>query len=564
MKGPIRPAPAAPKFGVNRYSPVTDWNDDPFGTDVFEPLPQQKKKPPPRPPPPKLAPKIQPDIPAKPSHFNRKPTVLSALLSRRNRPTASEITQPKIQVQPNILPDVTEVNTSKLFPKCEPKNTQTGALIDLSSPPSSPTFTTRSSSDGLSVDSFGSDATTSTNNQHHTGNISQTESGFEDDFDLFLNSRNKEDLLDDVHAIDPFSPTNHKPPISKKPTVNKDYMDLLCDFKTPQTVVLPQTAPTIIRAKPARPRPPENSSILKSTFGNSLPVTNMNINTIAPIKKIGNSFGNTFESTELSWDEDDSDDHEGSPPMPTIPPPPPPPEVFAMEENGSRMWEELNTVNSKLSAVEPILSNYNVLNEELPYGIALYDYSTGHPDDLSFTEIGIGIVVKNWAGTENQVLPRWVLLHHSLTFRAAEFRYVVPEYIARHSAAPNVSGSYNAQTLQYIVLRYRYPILPATPSASVFPKVVQVDPRGSAGDSTGVCVGRNKKWGSIIVSGVSEFRRLTPHSIGYPTRTRGAGDAPVTLSGLRASVVGGDHQLWRLACSSAKPKNESSKMLRKI
>ncbi|GBP22833.1 hypothetical protein EVAR_17187_1 [Eumeta japonica] len=36
------------------------------------------------------------------------------------------------------------------------------------------------------------------------------------------------------------------------------------------------------------------------------------------------------------------------------------------------------------------------------------------------------------------------------------------------------------------------------PAISLFPKVVQVDPKGSTGDSTGVYVGRNKKWGSQL------------------------------------------------------------------
>lgn len=187
---------------------------------------------------------------------------------------------------------------NRMFPKCEPKNVQMGTLIDLSSPPSSPTFTTRSSSDGLSVDSFGSDATTSTN--HHNalngGSTSQAESGFEDDFDLFLHSRkpmNKEDTFDDFTSVDPFSPQPvNKPPVIKKPVLSKD----LFETNTGRGQTAPMNGPTIIRAKPARPKPPDNSALLKSTFGNNLPMTLMSVNTTTPIQKV-NSFGESFVST---------------------------------------------------------------------------------------------------------------------------------------------------------------------------------------------------------------------------------------------------------------------------
>lgn len=298
MKGPSRPAPAVPGFSVNRYSPVSNWNDDPFGADVFEPMPQfgQKKKPPPRPPPPRI--NKQPDIPTKPSHFMRKPTVLSSLLSRKNKAVTNQTVVSSTTHQNNFTEISSNVDSNRMFPKCEPKNINTGTLIDLTSPPSSPTFTTRSSSDGLSVDSFGSDATSSTNHQHATngGNASQAESGFEDDFDLFLNSRKitKEDTLDDFSNIDPFSPPPvTKPVIMKKPVVNKDYMDLLCNGKHIQPSTYTQKGPTIIRAKPARPKPPDSASILKSTLNNiTFPMT---VNTTTPIQKL-NGFRDNFVS----------------------------------------------------------------------------------------------------------------------------------------------------------------------------------------------------------------------------------------------------------------------------
>lgn len=292
MKGPARPAPAVPGKTVNRYSPVTNWNDDPFGTDVFEPTPQfgQKRKPPPRPPPPKT--QRQPDIPAKPSHFIRRPTVLSNLLSRRNKNT----TTIQSVINPNCQNDFkNEADPVKIFPKCDAKNVQTGTLIEFASPPSSPTFTTRSSSDGLSVDSFGSDATTSTNhhNAFNGGSTSQAESGFEDDFDLFLNTRkpiSKEDTLNDFSMADPFSPVP-KPSVMQKPVLSRDLYEISSVKSQVQL-----KGPTIIRAKPARPRPPDNTAILKSTFGNALPATMMSLNTTVPIQKV-NGFSDVFVSS---------------------------------------------------------------------------------------------------------------------------------------------------------------------------------------------------------------------------------------------------------------------------
>lgn len=291
MKGPTRPAPSVPGM-VTRYSPVTNWNDDPFEADVFEPQPfSQKKKPPPRPPPPNI--QKQSDVLNKPSHFIRRPTVLSSLLSRKNKNT---VNHPSVNNQSNVLTYInSEVDTNKMFPKCDKVNIQTGTLIDLSSPPSSPTFTTRSSSDGVSVDSFGSDATTSTN--HHNafsgGNASQAESGFEDDFDLFVNTRkplSKEDTLEDFSTVDPFSPpVINKPTTMKKSLFSSDSFETLSNASS-QYSVPPFKGPTIIRAKPARPKPPDNSALLKSTFGSNFQTTSMNVNTTTPIQKIGNGF----------------------------------------------------------------------------------------------------------------------------------------------------------------------------------------------------------------------------------------------------------------------------------
>ncbi|RVE44866.1 hypothetical protein evm_010466 [Chilo suppressalis] len=379
MKGPTRPAPTVPQLRVNRYSPVTNWNDDPFG-DVFEPTPQyQKKVPPPRPPPPRVK---HPEVPAKPSHFIRKPTVLTSLLSRKKAAANNSNNSNTSNRQTPLNEFGFEVDANRVFPKCEPKNIQTGTLIDFSSPPSSPTFTTRSSSDGLSVDSFGSDATSSTNhpNANNGGNASQGESGFEDDFDLFLNSRKKiakEDTLEDFTAVDPFSPQPPiivKPPIMQKPVFNKDLYEAKVTSKHTSAVANVK-GPTIIRAKPARPKPPDNSALLKNTFSNSFSSTLMNVNTTAPIQKIGDGFGDNFDSKPLSWES--SPERESSPPMPSIPPPPPPP---ISDEDLPLEWPEDADVVGEFNA-EPNLYE----DETGPYGIALFDYFTDHPEDLCFS-----------------------------------------------------------------------------------------------------------------------------------------------------------------------------------
>ncbi|XP_072933404.1 uncharacterized protein l(3)05822 isoform X2 [Epargyreus clarus] len=383
---PCRRAPAVPANRVNRYSPVTNWNDDPFGADVFEPTPQfsQKKKPPPRPPPPKVF--KQPDVPVKPSHFIRKPTVLSSLLSRKSKNVANQPpSHQQVQQQGFAVDFGSDVDANKMFPKCERVNVQTASLIDLSSPPSSPTFTTRSSSDGVSVDSFGSDATTSTN--HHSaingGNASQAESGFEDDFDLIIQTRkpiNKEDTLDDFGVIDPFSPQPlaNKPPIMKKPvlSMSKDMFDsstTVSNYATSTSL----KGPTIIRAKPARPKPPENSALLKNTFGSDFQMNTMNVNTTTPIQKISNGFADSFDSKPFSWDEG-SPERESSPPMPSIPPPPPPPIV---DEDLPVVWSE----EVPDFAFPEVAESPPSEEEAEPYAVALFDYFTDHPDDLCFS-----------------------------------------------------------------------------------------------------------------------------------------------------------------------------------
>lgn len=98
------------------------------------------------------------------------------------------------------------------------------SLIDLS-PPGSPTFTTRSSSDAVSVDSFGSDGNSNPSAfTTSSGSTSQTESAFEDDFDFFGNLSGivKKNNANDPWKIscsqDPFGSIE---PASSKPIVQQ-------------------------------------------------------------------------------------------------------------------------------------------------------------------------------------------------------------------------------------------------------------------------------------------------------------------------------------------------------
>lgn len=76
-----------------------------------------------------------------------------------------------------------------------------------------------------------------------------------------------------------------------------------------------------------------------------------------------------FKDTKLNWEENDveSEDREGSPPMPTIPPPPPP----LLSDEPTPWTDSMN--------FEELIS------EDDPYAIALFDYFTDHPDDLCFS-----------------------------------------------------------------------------------------------------------------------------------------------------------------------------------
>lgn len=78
------------------------------------------------------------------------------------------------------------------------------------------------------------------------------------------------------------------------------------------------------------------------------------------------------EPRTTSWVDDDAFERESSPPMPSMPPPPPP-AVDPLEDPG---WDASDPDLDSLSAFAPA--------QDEPYAVALFDYCTDHPEDLSF------------------------------------------------------------------------------------------------------------------------------------------------------------------------------------
>ncbi|XP_067640806.1 putative mediator of RNA polymerase II transcription subunit 26 [Eurosta solidaginis] len=220
------------KFPQARYTPATNWDDDPFslGGNISATNGNFKKIPPPRPPPPKVQVNGR-KAPQPPNH----PTKLLNNIFRLKKSNSNTNNKAKKVYGVSIGAYSSSTNTSssnKLISTtnytsnsssanalgaaaCATSNLANGSswqvnsnssytstslnswggggggaggasssvveaqLISFDSPPSSPTFTQKSNSDCLSVDSFSSDSNFSSPNN---GSVSQPESGFEDDF----------------------------------------------------------------------------------------------------------------------------------------------------------------------------------------------------------------------------------------------------------------------------------------------------------------------------------------------------------------------------------------------
>lgn len=395
MTIPSRPAPPPPQASsrnkptANRYSPATNWDDTPFSNAAAVPV---KKAPPPRPPPPKVVPALK--KPGQAQSIN----ILSNLFGQKRGSSQ----KPPVSQKPVLmkLPP-----PPKLPPPNHSNATSTAAtseLISFDSPPSSPTFTQKSCSDCISVDSFSSDSNYSSPNN---GNMSQAESGFEDDFVVtntehgrrskvttpsatISTSSSSRDLWD---LSDPFgmptttgssntssNSTIYAPVGSatiRVPTVNSklydpDFVDPLCNGKTVAPKVQTIAKPTIIKSVV-----PNGSSASSSAASSqkSTPIHHHHleikpkpvltppiwsikpaaVTPVAPIPVVPVGTG-SFGGAEEEEDDEESLDSLPSLPMPNIPPPPPP---VVLEDE---------------------------LEVQDPYGIALYDFPGETDEDLSF------------------------------------------------------------------------------------------------------------------------------------------------------------------------------------
>lgn len=367
LKVPVRPAPAPPPgrpTGLSLSKPpnlMNTWEsfDDSFGDTLpkygssqptsWPDLNNVKKKvPPPRPPPPKVSVSKPPgkhSIKQGSKSSSKQPQLLSKLFSGRGQ----KVELPHSTSQVGISNKAVTTNIPQV------PSVATASLIDLSSPPSSPTPTTRSSSDGLSVDSFGSDGTTS-HSHHH----SQVESGFEDDSDLFGGFTATPSPVNlDPWASSPSTPSDVFSPVSTSTALPKIPWSTTPQdpFSPPRKFnVSPSPTPTVSLPAPA-PAPgviPFKPTIIR-------PKVKPNGSPSVSRAK--------FSASPSPNPLDDADDRSESPPMPSIPPPAPPPELFSHAESFG--LEDSGNSGSKT---------------ERAHCIAMYGYNSSHPDDLAFKE----------------------------------------------------------------------------------------------------------------------------------------------------------------------------------
>lgn len=362
-------------FPAARYAPATNWDGFPFDQPNTN-NPSVKKIPPPRPPPPRISPNMTGNTVLKKPGPPQSINVLSNLFGRKKGHTKNNKQQLQQQssfnqLKLNSLPNVPQNNTdnNRLISSQPPQQTRLDStdveLIKFDSPPSSPTFTQKSNSDCVSVDSFSSDSNFSS---PQNGSVSQPESGFEDDFlsptdPWAINSINNGSssttsasrnygFLTDKAMLQPVRNLN---------AINRSQNDNpLCNGKSllpPQETL---TMPTIIKPKPS----------LSSSSNTSSPV-HTGSNTLM-LKSQTPSMLQLKNANDPSACFSTYSDGESSPPMPSCPPPPPPSsDIF-------------DVIAGRLDAIN--LSNRESEDDSQSYGIALYDFEGVEDGDLSFKE----------------------------------------------------------------------------------------------------------------------------------------------------------------------------------
>uniref|UniRef100_A0A1Q3G353 Putative crk family adapter n=1 Tax=Culex tarsalis TaxID=7177 RepID=A0A1Q3G353_CULTA len=406
MTIPSRPAPPPPQAlanrTANRYSPATNWDDTPFGSSAAA-APQVKKAPPPRPPPPKVVPALK--KPGQAQSIN----ILSNLFGQKR---GGSTTKPPVSQKPVLMklpppPKLPPPNGGGygsfghgVPPPTTTNPSTTSELISFDSPPSSPTFTQKSCSDCISVDSFSSDSNYSSPNN---GNMSQAESGFEDDFVVTTEhgrrskvttpsapTSSSRDLWD---LSDPFgmppsaaaagtgtssSNSSHYAPVGsatiRVPTVNSklyetEFVDPLCNGKTVAPKVQTIAKPTIIKtvttasASSSQKSTPVHHQQQHHLELKPKPVLTPPVWSIKPPAPAPIPPASFVDAAEEEDEESSSLDSLPSLPMPNIPPPPPPVVV----------GDDVIVVGSVPEE-----------GHREPYGIAMYDFNGETDEDLSF------------------------------------------------------------------------------------------------------------------------------------------------------------------------------------
>ncbi|KRG01248.1 uncharacterized protein Dmoj_GI23087, isoform B [Drosophila mojavensis] len=395
------------KFPQARYTPTTNWNDAPFdgasasvnNGNTF------KKMPPPRPPPPKVqingrklaslsSGSIGGGGGGGGSSHSHSHSIISNIFHRKKSSATATAAASKAAAQTrvyglssghavsstttasagasassqftnnsntydwnaawNTASTTTSSNTMKSSSSSH-RETAEAQLISFDSPPSSPTFTQKSNSDCVSVDSFSSDSNFSSPNN---GSVSQPESGFEDDYHLRSRPATQSPLVDPWEAVDSSiysggvdsfgaAPVRQMhPQLSARTSDNP-----LCNGKSLLPPTQSLTMPTIIKPKisqkPKAPKPPPFI-----------------------VQPPAHAYGGYSTPP--------------SPPMPKCAPPTLP---AAAASSASANISLLDVISGKVDALALTNGSTGYVDDiQVPYAIALYDFDGVEEGDLSFRE----------------------------------------------------------------------------------------------------------------------------------------------------------------------------------
>ncbi|XP_023177047.2 abl interactor 2 isoform X1 [Drosophila hydei] len=393
------------KFPQARYTPTTNWNDAPFDGVSSTVNGNTKKMPPPRPPPPKVQINGQKLASLRTGNLgggggggsgsSHSHSIISNIFHRKKSTATATAAASKVAAQSRVYglssghsvsstttaatasatatassnftnnsntydwnaawnTESTTTTTMKSSTSSHRETTE-AQLISFDSPPSSPTFTQKSNSDCVSVDSFSSDSNFSSPNN---GSVSQPESGFEDDYHSRSRPATQSPLVDPWEAVDSSiysggvdsfgtAPVRQMhPQLSARTSDNP-----LCNGKSLVPPAQSLTMPTIIKPKisqkPKAPKPP-------------------------PFIGQPPAFAYGGYST---------------PPSPPMPKGAPPTLPAAGTSSASGNISLLDVISGKVDALALSNGSSGYVDElEVPYAIALYDFDGVEEGDLSFRE----------------------------------------------------------------------------------------------------------------------------------------------------------------------------------